>query len=312
MLECYVAKFNVEPTTLELYDEKNLIENVIPSSLDKIFKHVQKSDNIIEYEKKNDIQSVLESELYKIMLEHKQQLITDFNHVVEQFNRTREIIYSEDYMQKRLRLKSVLEELFETYPFLKNSEKTRIKSFSKGKIPEIRMGVTYIDRASKIEKFLEISAVANRELRFFYDCSKEWIYIPSSCIVEKSTMSELQSIVEEIQLEVNRFKNTTNIGNVSINLVYDNFSIKKGNYKEITIIRVYPNGNPSRDRQRAMKAAREEIKLTAAEDATFSNEQIENETKDDAQKGYIATIRSKTRNIIENRIRKVRIPFMRD
>ena len=266
MLECYVAKFNVEPTTLELYDEKNLIENVIPSSLDTIFKHVQKSDNIIEYEKKNDIQSVLESELYKIMLEQKQQLITDFNHVVKQFNRTREIRYSEDYLQKRLQLKSVIEELFETYPFLKNSEKTRIKSFSKGKIPEIRMGVTYIDRASKIEKFLE----------------------------------------------VNRFKNTTNIGNVSINLVYDNFSIKKGNYKEITIIRVYPNGNPSRDRERAMKAAREEIKLTAAEDAPFSNEQIENETKDDAQKGYIATIRSKTRNIIENRILKVRIPFMRD
>lgn len=311
-IECYAAKLNVEPTILDLYDEHNLIKTVIPASLGKIFEEVSKIDNIIEYRKRNDIQSILQSDLYKTMLELKEQLIEDFNLVVEQYNLTREIIYREEYMEKRLYLKRVIEELFDIYPFLKNSEKTKIKSFSRGKIPEVRMGVTYIDRVSKIEQFLTINSGRYRDLKFYYDCSKEWLYIPSVCIKEGNTMVELQSIIDEIQLEVNRYKNVTDIGNVSINLIYENFSIKSGNYKEITITRVYPNGKPSKDRLKALKAAQEEIKLTAAEGDTFSSEQIENETKDDAKMGYIISILSKTKNIIENRVLKVLIPLMRD
>lgn len=311
-IECYVAKLNVEPTILDLYDEHNLIKTVIPASLGKIFEEVSKIDNIIEYRKRNDIQSILQSDLYKTMLELKEQLIEDFNLVVEQYNLTREIIYREEYMEKRLYLKRVIEELFDIYPFLKNSEKTKIKSFSRGKIPEVRMGVTYIDRVSKIEQFLTINSGRYRDLKFYYDCSKEWLYIPSVCIKGGNTMVELQSIIDEIQLEVNRYKNVTDIGNVSINLIYENFSIKSGNYKEITITRVYPNGKPSKDRLKALKAAQEEIKLTAAEGDTFSSEQIENETKDDAKMGYIISILSKTKNIIENRVLKVLIPLMRD
>lgn len=311
-IECYAAKLNVEPTILDLYDEHNLIKTVIPASLGKIFEEVSKIDNIIEYRKRNDIQSILQSDLYKTMLELKEQLIEDFNLVVEQYNLTREIIYREEYMEKRLYLKRVIEELFDIYPFLKNSEKTKIKSFSRGKIPEVRMGVTYIDRVSKIEQFLTINSGRYRDLKFYYDCSKEWLYIPSVCIKGGNTMVELQSIIDEIQLEVNRYKNVTDIGNVSINLIYENFSIKSGNYKEITITRVYPNGKPSKDRLKALKAAQEEIKLTAAEGDTFSSEQIENETKDDAKMGYIISILSKTKNIIENRVLKVLIPLMRD
>lgn len=64
MKECYVTKLNVEPTILDLYEEENLIQSVIPDSLDKIFSRVAEKEGIIQYRISNDIQAILDSELY--------------------------------------------------------------------------------------------------------------------------------------------------------------------------------------------------------------------------------------------------------
>ncbi len=311
MIKCYIAKLNVEPTILDLYDEENLIGSVIPDSLNLIFENCSRSGDIIKYQKKNDIQSILDSELYAQMLLQKEQLIEEFEQVVVRYNETKEIIYREDYMEQRSQLKQTIEELFEMYPFLKNSEKTKIASFSRGKIPEVRMGVTYIDRASKIDKFLNTSSIINRDIVFYYDCSKEWIYIPNSLIYDDDAMPELQSITDEIQEQINLFKNVIDIGKVSINLVYENFSIKPGLYKEITIKRVYPNGDPARDRARAIlaRAATEKSTLIAPENEPFTNEEIESGTKEDAELGYITSISSRKKNIIKDTIRMIFLDF---
>ncbi|KGE57644.1 hypothetical protein [Streptococcus pyogenes] len=115
---------------------------------------------------------------------------------------------------------------------------------------------------------------------------------------------ELLSITNDIQDKINMHKTQTDIGNVSINIVYDKFKIKQGSYKEVTITKVYPNGNPAQDRGRALRAASTETKYRAAQDDAFSQQDIEQETKEDAERGYIASIASRAKNLIENTIKK--------
>ncbi|WP_019777721.1 hypothetical protein [Streptococcus sobrinus] len=306
MKECYVTKLNVEPTILDLYKEENLIKSVIPNSLDKIFSKVAAKEGIIQYQISNDTRVILESELYSKMLESKTSLIGEYHKVASNFKKSGEIVYSKNYMTQRSRLKEQIDELFEEHAFLRNSEDIKLPSFSKGKISEIQMGVTYIDRANRIENFLSENK-GNQVINFYYDTSKEWIYVPSSVVIDDNIVMELSSIIKDIQDKINMRKNQTDIGNVSINIVYDDFKIKQGSYKEVTITKVYPNGIPAQDRGRALRAASTETKYRAAQDDAFSQQDIEQETREDAERGYIASIASRAKNLIENTVRKVHI-----
>ncbi|HEP1273230.1 TPA: hypothetical protein ACF4ZG_001643 [Streptococcus pyogenes] len=306
MKECYVTKLNVEPTILDLYEEENLIKTVIPNSLDKIFYKVAEKEGIIQYQISNNTRAILDSKLYSKMLESKTSLIDEYHKVVSKFEKSGEIVYSKNYMTQRSQLKEQIDELFENHTFLRNSEEIKLPSFAKGKISEIQMGVTYIDRANRIEHFLSENK-DNQVINFYYDTSKEWIYIPSSVIIGDNIVMELLSITNDIQDKINMHKTQTDIGNVSINIVYDKFKIKQGSYKEVTITKVYPNGNPAQDRGRALRAASTETKYRAAQDDAFSQQDIEQETKEDAERGYIASIASRAKNLIENTIKKVHI-----
>ena len=306
MKECYVTKLNVEPTILDLYEERNLIQSVIPSSLDKIFIKVEEKKGIIQYQINNDVQAILNSELYSEILKSRKTLINEYYKVVSKFEKSGEIVYSKSYMTQRSLLKEQIDELFAIHTFLRNSEEVKLPSFSKGKVSEIQMGITYIDRVNRIEHFL-LENKDNQIINFYYDTSKEWIYIPSAAITSDNIVVELSAIINDIQDKINMFKTQTDIGNVSINIVFDDFRIKQGTYKEVTITKVYPNGNPSQDRGKALRAARIETKYKAPQDATFNHQDIQQETKEDAERGYIASIVSRTRNLIENTVRKVYI-----
>ena len=57
-MEVFVAKLNVEPTVLDLYEETNLLETVIPTSLNMIFDRLDEDKGIIGYRITNDIESI--------------------------------------------------------------------------------------------------------------------------------------------------------------------------------------------------------------------------------------------------------------
>ncbi|MDK8387238.1 hypothetical protein QP844_08870 [Streptococcus xiaochunlingii] len=301
-MEVFVAKLNVEPTVLDLYEETNLLETVIPTSLNMIFDRLDEDKGIIGYRITNDIESIKKSKLYQEILQYRENLISEYYKVVAIFEDSGEIVYSKAYMSLRSMLKAKIDELFVTFPFLKNSEEIKVSSFSKGKISEIQMGITYIDRVNRIEKFLFYNSKDIRVINFYYDTSCEWIYIPVSMLITDDIVNELNSIVSEIEDKINNFKNITDIGNVSVNLVYDDFKIKPGKYKEIIVTKVYPNGHPALDRGKALRAARIETKYKAAQGETFSELEIEDETKVDAEKGYLSSIFARGKNLIENTI----------
>ncbi|EFM34494.1 hypothetical protein HMPREF9189_1793 [Streptococcus sp. oral taxon 071 str. 73H25AP] len=301
-MEVFVAKLNVEPTVLDLYEETNLLETVIPNSLNMIFDRLDEDKGIIGYRITNDIESIKKSKLYQEILRYREKLISEYYNVVAIFEDSGEIVYSKTYMYLRSMLKAKIDELFITFPFLKNSEEIKVSSFSKGKISEIQMGITYIDRVNRIEKFLFYNSEDIRVINFYYDTSCEWIYIPVSMLITDDIVNELNSIVSEIEDKINNFKNITDIGSVSVNLVYDDFKIKPGKYREIIVTKVYPNGHPALDRGKALRAARIETKYKAAQGETFNELEIEDETKVDAEKGYLSSIFARGKNIIENTI----------
>ena len=301
-MEVFVAKLNVEPTVLDLYEEANLLETVIPTSLNMIFDRLDEDKGIIGYRITNDIESIKKSKLYQEILQYRENLISEYYKVVAIFEDSGEIVYSKAYMSLRSMLKAKIDELFVTFTFLKNSEVIKVSSFSKFKISEIQMGITYIDRVNRIEKFLFYNSKDIRVINFYYDTSCEWIYIPVSMLITDDIVNELNSIISEIEDKINNFKNITDIGNVSVNLVYDDFKIKPGKYKEIIVTKVYPNGHPALDRGKALRAARIETKYKAAQGETFNELEIEDEAKVDAEKGYLSSIFARGKNLIENTI----------
>ena len=204
-MEVFVAKLNVEPTVLDLYEETNLLETVIPTSLNMIFDRLDEDKGIIGYRITNDIESIKKSKLYQEILQYRENLISEYYKVVAIFEDSGEIVYSKAYMSLRSMLKAKIDELFVTFPFLKNSEEIKVSSFSKGKISEIQMGITYIDRVNRIEKFLFYNSKDIRVINFYYDTSCEWIYIPVSMLITDDIVNELNSIVSEIEDKIYTF-----------------------------------------------------------------------------------------------------------
>ena len=125
-MEVFVAKLNVEPTVLDLYEETNLLETVIPTSLNMIFDRLDEDKGIIGYRITNDIESIKKSKLYQEILQYRENLISEYYKVVAIFEDSGEIVYSKAYMSLRSMLKAKIDELFVTFPFLKNSEEIKV------------------------------------------------------------------------------------------------------------------------------------------------------------------------------------------
>lgn len=302
METCYVAKFNVEPDILNMYGESDLVSRVIPSNLGVYFTKVSEKDSIIKFKKDSNFSEIKKSAVFNDMLKIRQELIAEYYKVSDTFQETGEISYSKKYLSTRTSLNKKIEELFVLNPFLRSAEYLKLPSFSRGKTPEIQMGMAYIDRVTKIQQFLDQKSKLNLDTEFYYDTENEQIYIPDKLLDKNNISISFNKIIDEIEKYINSFQETSDFGKISINPIYESFEIKPGKYKEITIVRVYPNGHPSLDRMKALNAATEEVKITAPQGDIINYQEITKEYEEDGEKGYIASIYSRGKNIIENKI----------
>lgn len=81
-------------------------------------------------------------------------------------------------------------------------------------------------------------------------------------------------------------------------------------HSEIIVQLVYPNGDPARDRSRAIEsaqAAKEKSIFEASKDSKIDASKLSDFYKDDAEKGYIKSVTSRGKNIIKNFIKTVKI-----
>jgi len=306
-MEYFVFKLNLEPKTLQIYDyesnREQVIAKIIPKGLGEIFNTYEIiDDSLIKYSDEIDISEVANSLEYNKLIELNRNIINMYEEIVNRYKRGEGINYSVEYLEHREMLKNYINDLLLKYPFLKGALESKENVFMVDSFSKIKMAVTYIQRAKKIEYFIKHFSKNESKSEFIYDKRKEFIYIST----KDATPKTVEDYVEILQDKINNFSSDSNIGRVTINPVYEKFEFT-GLYSEITIELVYPNG-AARDRSRAIEAAsaaREIRKLEASKNEKIDISTLNDYYQEDGEKGYIKSITSKGKKIITSVIKKM-------
>lgn len=305
----YTFKLNLEPNILEAhhYDtqKSNVIEVVIPKALEGIFNSfVEIDESKIKFMDYIDIESVERSLEYKKMVKVNADMKEMYHKVLNDYNNGKGIVYSPEYLDKREELKDAIERLIKINPFLKGAFDIKDSIFQVEAFSTVKMSVAYIRKAMKIEYYINNFPKSELNSEFIYDKSNEYIYISTN----NRSNEEAITYIELLEEKINNFSANTNIGQVSINPIYEKF-LFDGMYSEVTIELVYPNGDPSRDRSRAIEeanAAKEIRTFSASKESKIDASKLNEYFKKDGEKGYIRKVHSRGRNIVKSLIKIVR------
>jgi len=308
-MEYFVFKLNLEPKILQFYDyesnREQVIAKIIPKGLNKIFNTSDIiDDSLIKYSDEIDISEVANSLEYSRLIELNKNTINMYEEIVTRYERGEGINYSAEYLENRKLLNYYIKDLVLKYPFLKGALESKQDVFKVDSFSKIQMAVKYIQRAKKIEYFINHFSENKSKKEFIYDTRKEFIYIST----KNTTRKNVEDYVEILQDKINSFSSNSNIGRVTINPVYEKFEFT-GLYSEITIELVYPNGS-ARSRSRALEleltsAAKETRKLEASKNEKIDISTLNDIYQEDGEKGYIKSITSKGKKIITSVIKKI-------
>lgn len=308
-MEYYAFKFNLEPNILAVYNynyhREHVVSVVIPEALKKIFSHFEAvGENKIKFLDHIDIDEVITSSEYKNMLELNKTMIEMYNGVIEKFNTSKGITYSPEYLEQRDKLNFAIDTIVLKFPFLKGAFDLKDDIFPVAAFSKIKMAVTYIRKTKKIESYVKKFPDNASTSEFIYDKKHEHVYIAA----ENKTMEEAKGYVELLEEKINNFSSNSNIGRISINPIYEEI-VFEGMYSEITIELVYPNGDPARDRSRAIEkanAAKERRTFEASIEEKIDASKLNQYFKQDAEKGYVKGVTSRGRSIIKSLIKIVK------
>lgn len=307
-MEYFAFKLNLEPSVLDAYNyesqREHVVSIVIPDSLKQIFNQfIDVNENKIKFLDYIDLNKVKQSSKYKNMLAINRTMIKMYNEVIKNYNVGKGITYTPVYLEQRDKLNNSIGQIVFEFPFLKGAFELKDSVFPVDNFSKIKMAVTYIRKAKKIEFYINNfpQDIANSE--FIYDKKLELIYI----LVGDKTSEEARIYVELLEEKINRLSLITNIGHISINPIYEEL-VFEGMYSEITIEIVYPNGDPARDRSKAIEeanAAKEKRIFEASKEKKIDASKLSNYFKEDAEKGYVKDVTSRGRSIIKSIIKKV-------
>jgi len=307
-VEYFVFKLNLEPSVLDAYNYNTHIEHVvgivIPDSFKKIFSEfIDINERKVKFLDYIDLSEVKTSIQYKDMLKLNETMMKMYNEVVANYNIGKGINYTPKYLEQRDKLNKSIEDIVYIFPFLKGAFELKDNIFPIETFSKIKMAVTYIRKARKIESYVNNFPKNILNSEFIYDKSYELIYISAN----NKTTKEAENYIEVLEEKINRFSSVSNIGRISINPIYEEFSFE-GMYSEITIEIVYPNGHPARDRSKAIKeanAAREKRIFEASKEEKINAFKLNEYFKEDAEKGYVKSATSRGKSIIKSVIKKV-------
>lgn len=308
-MEYYIFKLNLEPYTLKknnYYSEREyVIKTLIPKQLKEIFpEHHDMGDNKIKMYDYIDFTAIKTSILYNTLLKRNKKMIKMYEQVVKDYESGKGIIYNPEYLKQRNNLSKTIENIVFEFPVLKNAYEINDNIFHVDAYSNIKMAVVFIRKAKKIEEYINNLDDENELIQseFIYDSLEEYIYISTD-----KTPEEAEEYIDILQNKINKHYATSQIGRVTINPVYENFFLE-GLYSEVTIEVVYPNGHPARERSNAIEeadAAREKRTFEASKGKKIDVEKLTEHFKEDAEKGYIKSVKSKGKSIIKSAISKV-------
>lgn len=307
-MEYFAFKLNLEPSVLDAYNYESQREHVvgivIPEALKQIFhQFVAVDENKLRFLDHVDISSVEGSKEYKNMLNLNETMIKMYTEVIKNYNNGKGINYTPSYLEERDNLNGSIEKLVLEFPFLKGAFDLKDSIFPVDTFSKIKMAVTYIRKAKKIEHYVNNFPQNISNSEFIYDKKSERIFIS----IDNKAPDEAKDYANLLEEKINSFSSLTNIGRISINPIYEDF-VFEGKYSEITIEIVYPNGDPARDRSKAIEeanAAKERRIFEASKEQKIDASKLSEYFKEDAEKGYVKGVTSRGRNIIKSLIKIV-------
>lgn len=307
-MEYFAFKLNLEPSVLNAYNyesqREHVVSIVIPESLKQIFgQFTDISKNKIRFFDYIYLYSVRESNKYKDMLKLNETMIKMYNEVIENYNVGKGITYTPEYLEQRDKLNTSIEKIIFEYPFLKGAFELKDNIFPVDTFSKIKMAVTYIRKAKKIECYIDNFPENISNSEFIYDKKHELIFIST----DNKTANDAKNYVDLLEEKINNFSSVSNIGRISINPIYEEL-VFEGMYSEVTIEIVYPNGDPARDRSKAIEkanAAKEKRTFVASKDEKIDASQLSEYFVEDAEKGYVEDVTFRGKSIIKSLIKKV-------
>lgn len=298
----FVFKLNLGPDILELYkfDMKQIRYSIIPDDLKKIFisKDLENSTRYSCTVKQNDFR---DSELYSEFMElsdiHEQKYLA----IVKIYQKTGGFNYSPDYQKLNNRFGKLLGKILREYPYLESAFNITDPKLSEDLEFKVGTGKKYVERQRKIKRYLrnQKEFIKKVAFDFYYEKNSEFIYINEN----QSRSIFFANIIQE---EINKNKNLTNIGEVSINPISEKVELnikQKAPIKEISLSYVYPNGKKEVDERNAaikkIKADREKRTYSTSSKTGFSVENIEDLAEEEGRKGYLSDILHKGRSVVK-------------
>ncbi|MGL5914999.1 MAG: hypothetical protein ACRCZG_01955 [Culicoidibacterales bacterium] len=289
-MELHIFKLNLQPNILKAYenDYEKLLTTNIPNALKILYSTADGPKGTLACSsQKISYNEIMNSQNYTTMILLKNKLIDMHRSVVDKFEKTGSINYSNEYLALRDKLERYTSAVLFDYPFLGELIKNATPSFTVPKYHNVKIAIKYIQKADKIEVVLNQRLQEFEEYTFFYAPDTEQILIETNGDVEKS-----KNIAHKIESEINKFTSKHNIGMVTINPVYERVTMT-GKASAITIEIVYPNGHPARARSNALEefnAASQQTTYKSPKGEKMDLEQVGKFIDDDAQKGYIRNV----------------------
>ncbi|WHQ55063.1 hypothetical protein M1857_04045 [Lactiplantibacillus plantarum] len=253
-------------------------------------------------------------EAFKKLLNLTNELVSEYKTIFTTYQKNKEIIYSKEYIEKNDLCGSLRRKFENNYPVLKeaNSFYTDEAIDDRYKLESdyhVGTGITHIRKFYKLQAYIEDfgfeSVMVESQERMFYNLKKERV------IVQSPKQESAQKSVKSLESYINSKKDfTKELGKISINPIYENIEIQ-GFTDQIIYTRVYPNGNPSKERNDILAVSggkEEKVTLLGADGRPLEAEKVTDRLKKDYVKGYVRGIKAKGAKVLL-KIKRIANPF---
>lgn len=307
-----VFKLNIQPDILLKYKKSNEIDYLlfdrVPLAFENVMQVEEKSGLFKLISQASDEQTF--NTLFTDLESKTVRLFENYQQILSRYKKNNDIHYSKDFLSLNEECMSERRSLERKYPGISKAYElitdeeidkySKIESESK-----VGTGITHLRKFFKIKLYLEKYKDANvlnpLGLEAYYNPKTEHILVNS----ESETIAQ-NYIIALVNLVNENFHFTQHIGKININPIYESISFE-GEYNEISFVIVYPNGNPPLDRYNILRdseAKEIHTKIVGSDGKPLINEPIEILLREEAQKGYLKSVKPKGSGIFR-KIKKV-------
>ena len=309
----YLFKLNVQPSILKKYDSQMLFTSYIPNKIcdvfNTLFQQVEVEHDNLYFSMPKDYKEIVMSKEYKQLLQDTDKFTKQYMDITLEYHENGGITYSKDFLEKHDTLMNGRKNLERKFPILIQAN----SQFKSGQVlqsieseydfsidAKVGIGIDHIKKVQILKMYAEqLAGLEVKDVKISYNFASEYLTVK-----ETDKILALDT-VKDIERKINSKKD--DIQDITINPIYEKLVLEtteKTRSIEITI--VYPNGDTNEELKLLLKGAQQtgskevRTEFLASDDEKNNEflEQINNLANEPATKGYLRSIKSQNKNII--------------